>query len=417
MNAPFREPSSHILDEGDVLLADVAVRVQLPPSAYATAGQRFHTLVDWIERDESPLKGRVGLVYAQGGVATGSVIANRASNDEFDVDAMLGLLVPPASDPQWVLDTVFRVIRGHPRSRYFDATSRHTRCIKVTYADRMHVDLTPAVLLAGRPERESVIFHHRHETPDVPGRRVIANPFGFAEWFKANTPPEPMQQMAFADSAFAQRGLAKAQTEPLPDQLEPHETSRAIVSLQLHKRFRNLRYNDRDQRTPPSVLLSKQIAEHKVYQAGLGVALLSYATHLRDQVKAAEQSGQLIHATNPACPADVLTDRWPGTAADQTRWRRDLDYLVERLTLYVHGAPTLAQRQAILADLFGELAAKAAVLAFAEELGRRKASGQSRYVPGAGRLIVPAAPALVAAPRGRSEPATSYFGGTPWWRG
>lgn len=416
MNAPFRETSNHILDEGDVLLADVAARIQLAPSDYAKAEGRYHTLANWLERDGSPLRGRVGLVYGQGGVATGSVVANRASNDEYDVDAIVGLLISAASDPKWVLDTLFESVRGERGSRYYDVTTRCTRCVQVAYADGMHVDLTPAVLMPGRPARESTIFHHRAETPQVPGRHVIANPFGFAEWFKLNTPAETLFGDAFSAYQAFDRTLAKAQTEPLPEQLKPHETSRALLSLQLTKRFRNLRYNNREARCPPGVLLSKIIAEHKVSQAGFGVALLSHVTYIRDQFRAAHQAGVLYHAVNPVCPTDVLTDRWPGSLAHQGVWLRDLDHCVTQLTLYLQGAPTLAERQAILADLFGEQAAKSAVLDFAERMGRGKDLGQSRYVPGSGRLVVPASPAALAPARGRAEPRTNYYGGTTWWR-
>ena len=280
----------------------------------------------------------------------------------------------------------------------------------------MHVDLTPAVLLSGRPERESTIFHHRAETPEIPGRHVNANPYGFAEWFKANTPPEALFGTAFSGYQAMDRAMAKAQTEPLPDQLKPHETSRALLSLQLTKRFRNLRYSHREQRCPPGVVLSKMVAEHKVYESGFAVALLCHVIHMRDEFRAAQQSGQLYHAVNPACSADVLTDRWPGTLADQGLWCRDLDHYVTRLTLYIHGSPTLVQRQAILADLFGEKAAKSAVLDFAERMGRDKDADRSRFAPGSGRLVVPATPAILTPTRGRAEPRTSYYGGEVWWR-
>lgn len=416
MNAPFRETSNHIIDEGDVLLADVAARIQLAPSDYAKAEGRYDTLANWIEREGSPLQGRVGLVYGQGGVATGSVVANRASNDEYDVDAIVSLLIEASSDPQLVLDTLYHSVRGEPGSRYYDVTTRCTRCVQVSYSDGMHVDLTPAVLLPGRPARESTIFHHRAETPHIPGRHVTANPYGFAEWFKFNTPPEAVFGAAFSEYQAHHRALAKAQTEPLPDQLQPHETSRALLSLQLTKRFRNLRYNDRDQRCPPSVLLSKLIAEHKVQRTGFGVALLSHVTYIRGEFRAAQEAGRLYHAVNPVCPTDVLTDRWPGTLANQNVWCRDLDHYVAQLTIYVHGSPTLAQRQAILADLFGEHAARTAVLDFAKRMGRDKELGQSRYTPGSGRLVVPTSPGILTPTRGRVEPQTDYYGGKPWWR-
>jgi hypothetical protein len=411
-----REPSNHILDEGDALLADVAARIQLAPSDYGKAESRYNTLAKWIERDGSPLQGLVGRVYGQGGMAIGSVVANRATNDEYDVDAITGLLIDPFSDPKLVLDTLYNSVRAEPGSRYYDVTTRCTRCVQVAYADGMHVDLTPAVESLGRPERESTIFHHRTETPHLRGHHVTANPYGFADWFKANTPPEPRFGADFGQYLALDRMTKKAFAEPLPDQLKPHETSRALLSLQLTKRFRNLRYNNRMRRCPPSVVLSKQIAEYKVREAGFAVALLSHATYIRDEFWAAHRSIQLYHAVNPACATDILTDRWPGTLADQEVWCRDLDHYVSQLNLYVHGSPTLAERQAILADLFGEQAAKSAVLDFAERMGRDKELGRSRYVPGSGRLVVPAYPATVTATRGRAEPSTSYYGGEVWWR-
>lgn len=75
-------------------------------------------------------------------------------------------------------------------------------------------------------------------------------------------------------------------------------------------------------------MLNKMIAEHKVHRAGFAVALLSHVTYIRDEFRAALQSGLLYHAVNPVCPADVLTDRWPGALADQGLWCRDLVGLV-----------------------------------------------------------------------------------------
>lgn len=411
MNIPVHDGSSHLLNEGDSLLADVVVRVQLPPSSYALGEQRYNTLAEWLERPDSRLRGRVRRVYGQGSMAIGATIAARATNDEFDVDAMVELLMASTADPQEVLDLVYESIRGEPGSRYYDMTVRCTRCVQVRYHDRMHVDLTPAVLKVGKPERESVIFHHRHETPSIVGEHVVANPHGFAQWFKLSTPVEPLFKAMFEDF---QRVHASAETEPLPDQVSPHQASRALVCLQLIKRFRNLRYNHRNGRCPPSILLSQQVAAHYVQERGLGRALLSHAVNMRDIFKGQIEQARLLHAANPVCGEDVLTDRWPGSQTDQTTWLRDLEHLVQTLTTYVYGDLSLSQRQDILTDLFGETPAKGAISDFATRMGRDKEREASRFAPGTGRLIVPASP-LVLPRAGRVEPRTSYFGGRlPW---
>lgn len=410
MDHPSFQSPTPFLNEADVLLADVLGRFQQPPGKYQTAHERYNTLADWIERDGSPLKGAVRLVYPQGGVAQGSSIASRASNDEFDVDAMVELLEHIDRGPAYVLDLLFKTIRGEPGSRYYEMTTRCTRCVQIGYSDNMHVDLTPAVLQLGTPLRQSTIFHHRPEDGPNPGKRVTANPYGFTEWFHENTPPEPLLKMAFDSNRALDSTRASAATEPLPDQVGIHGMSRALASLQFVKRFRNLRYDRRDVRCPPSVLLAKLIAQYKAREIRFAAAVLEHARNLLAVLTGHQSRSSLIHETNPTCDADVLTDRWPSALSDQGLWIADLRHLVAQLDLFIHGELTLTQRQAILADLFGEQAAGDAVLDFAKRMGRIKDLGQSRYAPSSGRLILPAA-ALLTGARAQAVPPTTYFGG------
>lgn len=410
MNKPFFLRPNALASEADILLADVLAGVQLPPSQYAVAEKRYHTLGEWVERDGSPLKGRVRRIYGQGGAAQGSSVASRATNDEFDIDAMLELDPDVDRGPAYVLDVLFNSIRGERGSRYYDVTTRCTRCVQVQYADKMHVDLTPAILQSSTLPRQSTIFHHRVEEPNNPGKRVTANPFGFTGWFKQETPPEPLFVIA-VDSAQV---LAKrAEVEPLPAQVGPHGMSRALASLQLIKRFRNLRYDRRDGRCPPSVLLAKLVASHRAFSLTFAAALFEHAAALRDLFEGHVRNGTRIHETNPHCEADVLTDRWPGSNYDQSLWLGDLNHLVRQLYRYVHEEVTLRERQEILAELFGEHAAGQAVRAFADRMGRAKELGESRFQKHSGKLILPSMAAATSA-QARPVPDTSYFGGMRW---
>ena len=79
----------------DALLADIAVRVQLPASSHARAVDRYSTIRDWIDRDGSPLKGRVHLMYPQGSMATGTTISRHSEEEDFEIDIMVDLHGPP----------------------------------------------------------------------------------------------------------------------------------------------------------------------------------------------------------------------------------------------------------------------------------------------------------------------------------
>jgi hypothetical protein len=114
-----------------------------------------------------------------------------------------------------VLDALYRAIRGESGSRYYDNTIRHTRCVCVTYEDGMHVDLTPAVLVAQREPRTSVIFHSKPEDPSEPKLGLLANPWGLAEWFKGMTPLDADFAKMFEGRAIAHD---RAPGEPVPDQ-------------------------------------------------------------------------------------------------------------------------------------------------------------------------------------------------------
>ncbi|MBK7901992.1 MAG: hypothetical protein IPJ97_02840 [Proteobacteria bacterium] len=104
------------------------------------------------------------MVYAQGSIAIHATIASALRYDEFDVDGIVQMELPPGTTPKQALDTLFEAVRGRPGSRYYTMTKRNTRCVTVQYAE-MHVDLTPAELVPGRNPRVSEIFHHRPEEP------------------------------------------------------------------------------------------------------------------------------------------------------------------------------------------------------------------------------------------------------------
>ena len=100
----------------------------------------------------------------------------------------------------------------------------------------MHIDVTPAVRRPGAPERESWIFHHGKEAPAEASFPCVANPYGFAEWFKNVTPREHRLAEAFmARTAEYERALLveAADREPVPRQEPVSRKSRAVIAMKL----------------------------------------------------------------------------------------------------------------------------------------------------------------------------------------
>ena len=407
---PLRQP---LTDAVDLLLADVAIRVQLSRTNHRKAIERYETINAWIERDGSPLKERVVCFYPQGSMAIRATIASRLRTDEFDIDVAAQLDLPPSVSPKEPLDLLYEAIRGEPGSRYYQMAERRTRCVTVHYANEMHVDVTPMLRMPDTPERQSLIFHHNEERPQDPGDRLIANPYGFAEWFKLNT----ANDQAFAD-IFEKRAreyeealrihAEMAESEPVPSQEPVSRKSKAVIVLQLLKRWRNVQYDARSGRKPPSIMFAKLIADAANHTDRLSQELLHQARHMLEMFHHCQELGHLIHVTNPTCTADILTDRWPGTLRDQAIFIDDLEQLIRQIERLIEGCD-LHEMQKIMTQLFGEMPTVEAFRSFNEKVGGMVRDGQSRHRTGAGALVLPGAAAVVTTPS-VATPKHTFFG-------
>lgn len=406
-------PQGIFADPADALLADVAIRVQLSRTDYNKAVSRYGTINHWIERDESALKDRVELFYPQGSMAIGATIASRLGTEEFDIDVIAQLDLPYGVLPRKPLDLLYESIRGDPGSRYYKMAKRRTRCVTVDYSDDMHIDVTPVLRMRGMPERQSLLFHHRPETPGDPGYSLVANPYGFAEWFKANTPPDHAFAGIFEERAREYEHLTildKADSDPVPAQEPLFQKSKAVVVLQLLKRWRNVQYNARQGRRPPSVVIARLVADAANHTDRLSEELSLQARHMLSVFRQFQEQGRLVHIVNPVCEVDVLSDRWPESLQAQALFIRDLEDLEGKAEQLVTGC-NLAEMQQIMTSLFGEAPARDAVGAFNERNGSAIGDGRSRYDSLQGRLVVPAAAATPSAPAvARATPRHTFYG-------
>ena len=416
--ATIAPKSPPLTDPVDILLAEVAIRIQLSRTDYDKAVGRYKTINKWIERDESPLKNRIQVFYPQGSMAIGATIASKLRTDEFDIDVVAQLDIPEDVLPEDALDLLFKVIRGDPNSRYYRMAKRRTRCVTVDYSDDMHLDVTPMLRRAETTlERESWIFHHRPETPQEPGQRFIANPYGFAEWFKRNTPLDHAFANAFnmRASEYEQlQSLAKmADSEPVPRQEPPFHKSKAVIVLQLLKRWRNVQYDKRPGRRPPSIMIAKFVADAVNDTDRLSETLLYQAQHMLSLFRQHHDGRRLVRVVNPVCAQDVLTDRWPESLQDQAVFIHDLEMLAAKIECLVSGGD-LSKMQEIMAELFGEKPTVDAVETFNKRTGNAVRSGQSRYRPDVGSLTIPAMAMGTsgATPSGsRAAPRHTFYGG------
>src|ERR1700686_3986841 len=90
----------------DVMLADVAVRIQLSPTDYQLAIDHYHAISEWLERDGSALKGFLCAFYARGGLAIGATVPRHSSDEEFDIGVKADIAFRIDVDPEDALSTL-----------------------------------------------------------------------------------------------------------------------------------------------------------------------------------------------------------------------------------------------------------------------------------------------------------------------
>jgi len=392
-------------DAADILLREVARKIQLPPFLHNLAVERYETIYGWLGRPESRLRTVLGDIYPQGSMKIGSSISSKFDTDEFDIDLLLDLALPDDADPRWVLDTLYETIRGPAGSRYHDCTTRQTRCVTVDYAE-MHLDITPAIRFpAGYEPRTSYIFHSKQEEPRHLDRRITANPWGFGEWFIERTPLE----RELAEALVKARKMA----EPVKDQEPVEDKSLALISLQLLKRWRNITYEARVKhgwRKPPSVLMAKLVADAATGRnRSLHAEMLRQIEHMHRVFNAAHNAGKLVQIKNPKCDADVFSDRWPENLSVQERFLGELRSLHASVAQLAE--VPLLEKQEILMALFGEQTARTVLAEFAKRTATAAVSGRLQHLTESGRVALGASGiGGIAAASARPTAPHTFFG-------
>lgn len=415
------------IDPIEAALMDVARAIQITQSMHGEAEAHYRGLASHVDRPGSPFEDLVAEIYASGSFAIHAPTRSRIKRDQHDVDAVIELSIPPGSDPQWVLQTLYRAIKGDPGSKYHGyLIEKNSRCVTVTYPDGVTVDLMPVVRLLGTPERVANLFHYKPESGDQYHKEI--NPKGFADHFNDNVETNAVFQDRFDARRFlvdgetyetmakrmaseaSGRTVIKADTQPMPVHVPLDQKSPRIVALQLIKRFRDKRFRKHDdhrgKRKPPSIVMAAIALEVVPVQANLVDEVVALATCIRRRIQNAERNLRLLDVRNPAHTLDVFTDRWPAQRSDQQLWARDLQTLIDQLQNLQRVGFDPVVILSTFDDLFGEKAGEAALRAYHEARTAQLEHGALGMKPSG--EFKPAAPALgagVAAASGLITPA------------
>jgi hypothetical protein len=409
MNAPlFLYGRNPFDDPVDRILAEIAISSQLPPSLHKKACQRFKAAREHLEADVR-FEGNVEHFYPQGSMAIDATISTRGTDNEYDLDfiSQLGGRFRHMSALD-ILKEVESAYQNYPVQKIV----RQTRCVTLYYADNMHLDITPALRAYGRLDREGWITHAKGPRTSSDDHFVDMNAYGFIAWYRERTPIEQRLAKAMRDHWLAlDTGLEAAEIDEVPEQCDFVVKNTATLALQLLKRFRNVRYANYNGRIPPSVMLSYYAGIAAKPDMSLSDMLIRQANWIVGDIEQASGYGQLLRVTNPICEADVFTDRWPTSLAQQNEFATMLKDLVVGIEAAKRGEVFPNQLMDWLRVGFGDRVVTMAADRMADEIGggvRRAEHGYGRK----GSILLPSAAAVaaVAAPSVVRAQSHTFFG-------
>ncbi|MBL28271.1 MAG: nucleotidyltransferase [Rhodospirillaceae bacterium] len=409
MNTKFSPDGLNPFDDPlDRILAEIALSIQLPPSLHEQAKGRYDAVRRHLEATTA-FHDQIEHFYPQGSMAIDATISTRGTDDEYDLDIVTQLggrfhNLPPLA----ILRELEVALSDYPVQKVL----RQTRCVTLFYADKMHLDVTPALRLYGTLDRESEITHAKGPPPSVDDRLVDMNAYGFANWYRDRTPVELRLAKAFHRRWLEEAGRirADADVDDVPDQCDFIVKNTATLALQLIKRFRNIRYANYAGRIPPSVMLSYYAGLAAQPNLSLTAMVIRLASWIIGEIERASIYGRKLHVANPVCPDDVFTDRWPESVAQQDEFAGHLKTLVQSLERMRKGELLPDAMMGELRADFGDRVVTRAADQIAAKVGQDIQQSRQRYTRRGGLIWPTAAAAPVVKPAVATARPHTFFG-------
>ena len=310
-------------------LERVASEIDIPPSKYQNAVDRYQAVGRWLEAGGYPGDWGQPSIYPQGSFRLGTVVRpiRRGIEADYDIDLVCEMpLAKHRTTPHEVKHMVGHRLRQHETyRRLLDDEGR--RCWTLEYAERdgvgFHLDVLPAVPDGSGLQSTAISITHKADTSYS---WSASDPRGYGEWF------DGMNADAFGRVVVEQKQIIQRQAslvfesvDDVPDQLVRTPLQR---SIQLMKRHRDIHFNRSEtiNYAPISIIITTLGGHLYAGESDTQAALLGIVR--RFQGHAALVEGRAIdpalatmglirrlpdgkwYIGNPVNPAENFADRW-----------------------------------------------------------------------------------------------------------
>ena len=298
-------------------LQKLAELIEIPQSYYETATARYHSIGDWLCRNDSTVKEFKPTVSVQGSFRLGLVVRPIGPMEEYDLDLVCTLAALTKKD---VTQKQLKELLGVELISY---ASQHgikspvkdkKRCWRIDYADtvKFHIDNLPCIpedadsvegiITLGVPEAlaSTAIALTCKEHPCFASRSddwPSSNPGGYAGWFESRFHEAGL----VARNRFVERGLYES-----VDDVPSYALKTPLqVAIQILKRHRDFWARNSSDLKPISMILTTLSASAYAGEESVLDALHGILDRMGQFVRS-----ECPRVPNPVNPMEDFADKW-----------------------------------------------------------------------------------------------------------
>lgn len=305
----------------NIILESILDTIDIPPSAYEKAKQRYKDLGDWFGRTESKCSIYSPSIYPQGSFRLGTVIRPLGPNDDYDLDMGTRLMKGITKDThtqKFLKDLVGDDLEAYRAFRQIQQKLEEMhRCWRLSYEDklRFHLDAVPSVpqddqsrsfikqavfesgssdqLASNVAAHAGAITDNRHEDYERISRSwKVSNSEGYALWFES--------RMELSRVLLEKKA---AEIAPIPTAERKTPLQRCI---QLLKRHRDVMYARHSDYKPISIIITTLAAHAYNGEDDLAQALEGILLRMGDFVR--QTTPRVPNPVNPL--QEDFADKW-----------------------------------------------------------------------------------------------------------
>ena len=283
----------------ELLLFRMCEMLQLSPTQYGKADERYKAIAKVIDGPNSPFVHWSSKMYSQGSMRLGTTVKPIAG--PHDLDFVCEFMVSHTLvNPMALLDEMYALFKQH--GVYGGMVDKKNRCVRIIYKDEFWLDILPAC-------HDDFNGGTCVQVPDQEeGKWKASNPIKYAEWFEKSS---SRVVIYFSEATRDIVIKASSTVQPLPGLQATDEKTILQLIVQLLKRWRDIHYAD-SSFPPISIVLTTLAADLYSGSQSIAFGLLEILEGIVVRLDAAHSLNKRLEVPNPVHKEEDFSERWNG---------------------------------------------------------------------------------------------------------